>query len=88
MNAPAVSAGWPDGFPMKFPASSVISDGAVLIGGDDMDPVNLTYYAVVCGGLAAYAPNVRNVAIRTVVGLSLGGFAAMMLPVVHFLLGF
>ncbi len=53
-----------------------------------MDPVNLTYYAVVCGGLAAYAPNVRNVAIRTVVGLSLGGFAAMMLPVVHFFLGF
>ena len=53
-----------------------------------MDPVNLTYYAVVCGGLAAYAPNVRNVAIRTAIGLCFGGFSAMMLPVVHFLLGF
>ena len=53
-----------------------------------MDPVNLTYYAVVCGGLAAYAPHVRNMAIRTVVWLSLGGFSAMMLPVVHFFLGF
>ena len=53
-----------------------------------MDPVNLTYYAVVCGGLAAYAPNVRNVAIRTALGLGLGSFAAAMLPVVHFFLGF
>ncbi|AOF90137.1 hypothetical protein [Sinorhizobium sp. RAC02] len=53
-----------------------------------MDPVNLTYYAVVCGGLAAYAPNLRNLAVRTVVGLGLGGFSAMMLPVVHFFLGF
>ena len=53
-----------------------------------MDPVNLTYYAVVCGGLAAYAPNVRNLAIRTVLGLGLGGFSAAMLPVVHFFLGF
>ncbi|MCR6499558.1 hypothetical protein MUO32_10980 [Shinella sp. CPCC 101442] len=53
-----------------------------------MDPVNLTYYAVICGGLAAYAPHVRNLAIRTVVGLGLGGFAATMLPVVHFFLGF
>jgi hypothetical protein len=57
-------------------------------GEGDMDPVNLTYYAVICGGLAAYAPNVRNLAIRTVLGLGLGGFSAMMLPVVHFFLGF
>jgi hypothetical protein len=53
-----------------------------------MDPVNLTYYAVVCGGLAAYAPHVRNVAVRTVVGLCLGGVSATMLPLVHFFLGF
>jgi hypothetical protein len=53
-----------------------------------MDPVNLIYYAVVCGGLAAYAPNLRNLAVRTVVGLGLGGLSAMMLPVVHFFLGF
>jgi hypothetical protein len=73
---------------MKLPRDPLYERDVVLIGRDDMDPVNLTYYAVVCGGLAAYAPSVRNVAIRTVVGLSLGGFSAMMLPVVHFFLGF
>ena len=53
-----------------------------------MDPVNLTYYAVVCGGLAAYAPNCRNVIVRTAIGLGLGGASAAMLPLVHFFLGF
>ena len=88
MNAPAVSAGWPDRLSDEVLRVIRYISGAVLIGRDDMDPVNLTYYAVVCGGLAAYAPNVRNVAIRTAVGLGLGGFAATMLPVVHFFLGF
>ncbi|MDO9418872.1 hypothetical protein [Pararhizobium sp.] len=52
-----------------------------------MDPLNLAYYAVVCGGLAAYSPHVPNVAVRTAVGLGLGGLSASLLPVVHWVLG-
>jgi hypothetical protein len=53
-----------------------------------MDPVNLTYYAVVCGGLAAYSPSVANRILRMVVGLGVGGLSASLLPIVHFFLGF
>lgn len=53
-----------------------------------MDPINLTYYALVCGGLAAYAPNLSNTVMRAVVGLSLGGVSAALLPVVHWAIGF
>ena len=53
-----------------------------------MDPVNLTYYAVVCGGLAAYAPSVSNRVSRLVVGLATGGVSAALLPIVHRILGF
>lgn len=52
-----------------------------------MDPLNLTYYAVVCGGLAAYAPQVSNRIARLVLGLGVGGISAALLPMVHGLLG-
>ncbi|MEW9615324.1 hypothetical protein AB3G45_15980 [Shinella sp. S4-D37] len=53
-----------------------------------MDPVNLTYYAVVCGGLAAYSPTLTNRIVRLVLGFGVGALSATLLPVVHFVLGF
>lgn len=52
-----------------------------------MDPVNLTYYAVICGGLAAYAPEVSNRLLRMIVGLGVGGISAALLPLLHSLTG-
>jgi hypothetical protein len=53
-----------------------------------MDPVNLTYYAVVCGGLAAYSPTLANRIVRLVMGFGVGALSAFLLPTVHRLLGF
>ena len=53
-----------------------------------MDPVNLTYYAVVCGGLAAYSPTLSNRIVRLAMGFGVGALSAMLLPTVHFFLGF
>ena len=52
-----------------------------------MDPVNLAYYAFICGGLAAYAPQVTSRIVRTVLGLAVGGISAALLPVLHALTG-
>jgi hypothetical protein len=52
-----------------------------------MDPVNLAYYAVICGCLAAYAPNVSNRILRMIVGLGVGGISAALLPVLHRMIG-
>ncbi|MBP1851070.1 hypothetical protein [Rhizobium halophytocola] len=52
-----------------------------------MDPVNLVYYAVVCGGLAAYAPPISKVA-KAGIGVATGAVSAALLPIVHQLLGF
>ncbi|MFC3072850.1 hypothetical protein [Shinella pollutisoli] len=53
-----------------------------------MDPVNLTYYAVVCGGLAAYSPSLSSRIVRLAMGFGVGALSATLLPAVHFLLGF
>ena len=53
-----------------------------------MDPVNLAYYALVCGGLAAYAPSVANRILRLLMGLATGCLSAALLPLFHGALGF
>ena len=79
--------------PIIFPDNSgrlhsIVANAAFEATEMTMDPVNLTYYAVVCGGLAAYAPSVSSRISRVVVGLATGGVSAALLPVVHRLLGF
>lgn len=76
-------------FPLKSALPRVIMRDAISETTEMMmDPVNLTYYAVVCGGLAAYAPSVANRISRVVVGLVTGSVSAALLPLVHRLLGF
>lgn len=53
-----------------------------------MDPLNLIYYAVVCGGLAAFAPQVSNRVQRLVLGLGVGAASAALLPLAHSVIGF
>lgn len=52
-----------------------------------MDPVNLVFYAAVCGTLAAVAPQGKSRVIRGVFGIVVGLFAAGILPFLKGLLG-
>ncbi len=45
-----------------------------------MDSVNIVFYAVVCGTLAAYAPTAGGRAARVVLGMVVGVLAASALP--------
>ncbi|MDF0601829.1 hypothetical protein P1J78_13870 [Psychromarinibacter sp. C21-152] len=53
-----------------------------------MDPVTLTYYALVCGLLSAFAPTVRRRIARLAVGAVIGLVAAGALPFVRATLPF
>ncbi len=52
-----------------------------------MDPVNLVFYAAVCGTLAAVAPQGKSRVIRGVFGIFVGLFAAGLLPYLKSLFG-
>jgi hypothetical protein len=45
-----------------------------------MDPVTMTYYGVICGGLAVVSPRLSPAAVRVVFGLVVGLLAAAVLP--------
>ncbi|MGR3512686.1 MAG: hypothetical protein ACU0GG_07960 [Paracoccaceae bacterium] len=53
-----------------------------------MDPVALVFYAIVCGLLSLFAPNLGGRAARMAVGAGVGVAAAALLPVVHGVIGF
>jgi hypothetical protein len=48
-----------------------------------MDPVSLTYYAIVCGCLAVASPRLNPLAVRVIVGVAVGLLAAVLLPVLR-----
>lgn len=52
-----------------------------------MDPIALTFYALVCGILGAVAPNLGGAVTRLAIGAVVGVFAAGLLPVLRKMLG-
>lgn len=48
----------------------------------DMDPITLTFYALVCGCLSAVAPNFPRLPIRLGIGAAVGLVAASVLPMI------
>ncbi|MFV1874794.1 MULTISPECIES: hypothetical protein [Nioella] len=52
-----------------------------------MDPVTLTFYAVVCGLLGLVSPNLGRPAIRLGIGAVVGLIAAGALPTIRASLG-
>ena len=52
-----------------------------------MDPVTLTYYALVCGVLSLGAPQVRSALPRFAIGIAVGLGAAALLPQLRAMLG-
>lgn len=45
-----------------------------------MDPITLTFYAVVCGTLSAVAPRMPRLPVRLAIGAVVGLVAASLLP--------
>lgn len=45
-----------------------------------MDPITITFYAVVCGCLSAASPRVPKLPVRLAVGAVVGIIAALLLP--------
>jgi hypothetical protein len=52
-----------------------------------MDTLTMIFYALVCGGLAALAPNFGSLAIRAVIGAVTGLVAAGVWPALHGIFG-
>jgi hypothetical protein len=52
-----------------------------------MDPVNLAFYGLVCGTLAAFAPSAGGRSTRAVIGVVVGIIASTLLPLLKGLLG-
>jgi len=52
-----------------------------------MEPISLVFYAVVCGLLSAFAPNLGGFPIRLAVGAAVGIAAAAALPFVRGMMG-
>ena len=48
-----------------------------------MDPISLTFYAIVCGCLSAVAPNFPRLPIRLGIGAAVGLIAASVLPMIR-----
>jgi hypothetical protein len=48
-----------------------------------MDPVGLTYYALVCGGLAVLLDRIPGRVTRLCVGLAVGAISASILPFIR-----
>lgn len=52
-----------------------------------MDPVNLAFYGLVCGTLAAFAPSLGSRVARAVLGVIVGLIAAGLLPMLRGMAG-
>ena len=52
-----------------------------------MDPVNLSFYAVVCGLLAGFVPTAAGRVFRIALGIGVGLVAASLLPPLRLALG-
>lgn len=52
----------------------------MMVRSERLDSVNIVFYAVVCGTLAAYAPTAGGRAARVVLGMVVGVLAASALP--------
>ncbi len=53
-----------------------------------MDPISLVFYAIVCGLLSLFAPNLGGMLPRLVVGAVVGVAAATALPFVNGMMGY
>lgn len=53
-----------------------------------MDPISLTFYAVVCGLLSLVAPNLGGMVPRLAIGAVVGVVAATLLPVLNGMMGY
>ncbi|MEL7151034.1 MAG: hypothetical protein AAGK71_09885 [Pseudomonadota bacterium] len=53
-----------------------------------MDPVALVFYAIVCGCLSLFAPNLGGRTARLAVGAGVGVAAAAILPLLHNMIGY
>lgn len=53
-----------------------------------MDPISLTFYAVVCGTLSAASPVVHSLPVRLVIGAVVGLVAATLLPFIKLNMGY
>lgn len=53
-----------------------------------MDPVSLVFYAVVCGLLSLFAPNLGGRVPRLAVGAVVGVLAATTLPFLNGMMGY
>lgn len=53
-----------------------------------MDPVALVFYALVCGVLSLFAPNLGGRVSRLAVGAGVGVVAAALLPVLNTMIGY
>ncbi|MGL4490126.1 MAG: hypothetical protein ACRCU5_11860 [Rhizobiaceae bacterium] len=52
-----------------------------------MDSVNIVFYALICGTLAAYAPTAGGRSARFVLGIGVGVIAASLLPFIRSFIG-
>ena len=52
-----------------------------------MDPIAIVFYAIICGCLSLFAPNLGGMAPRLAVGAVVGVLAAILLPVLKTMAG-
>ncbi|WP_377509269.1 hypothetical protein [Octadecabacter sp. R77987] len=52
-----------------------------------MDPISITFYAMVCGCLSMAAPRLGGLVPRLAVGAGIGVAAAILLPVLRGMMG-
>ncbi len=52
-----------------------------------MDPIAIVFYALVCGVLSLFAPNMGGRVPRLAIGAVVGVVAALLLPVLKSLMG-
>jgi hypothetical protein len=53
-----------------------------------MDPITITFYALVCGALSAYAPPGLARILRFLLGVAVGVLAAIILPLIKSNMGY
>jgi len=53
-----------------------------------MDPITITFYAVICGVLSMVAPNLGGTIPRLGIGAIVGILAAAVLPVIRSIIGY
>jgi hypothetical protein len=53
-----------------------------------MDPISITFYAVICGILSMVAPNLGGTISRLGIGAIVGILAATILPIIRSTMGY